>query len=474
MNRALFSTVVDKTLWTLFLAIVFILPFLPPFIFESTWWLVISFVFLAISLHVLFCNDIIKRRCGKSLVRIFPILVLIAISVLWQWLQIVIYSEQQLIKNLEHDSLVHWFSIDKRISVSPVASWWQLSTSVYMLGLTLLATLLINRRSRIKQIVWLITGVVVLHAVIGILAQFQGLVLVDASSIDGHYDVARGVFVNRNHFASFMILGSLGLLTFLFARILRANEGVSLASFLDEVLSPRLLLYAGIIIVLFALLLSQSRAAFLGIIASSIVIIAVAAKHRARLNLGIFTAGFLVLIILSLIVAGEGLITRLNSESFSLGERLIQWEITLRAIGDRWFSGYGAGSYAMVFQLYRENAPLREVVFDQSHSYWLTIWLEQGLPGLLLQIAIVVLGLYQAIKNLSRRTGTFVNAISLACLFVMLCCIIQSLVDFNLQVVNLRSLFFLVVALVYIAPCLYDGRSTNGGKKRTKNKPTIS
>jgi len=450
----LLSRFIDKSLWALFLIMIFALPLMPPFIEANLWSAYMALVFLSIGFYVLCCNEQIERRSQRSIKAFLPIFILLVLSVFWQWLQLVLPGAHSLVGQLENSSIDAWFNPQNIVSVSVDGSWWQILFSLYLLGFSVLSLLLINKRRRLNQLLWLLALTVVIHAVIGIVAKFQGTILVDRAALDGHYEVARGVFVNRTHFAGFIVLASVGILSFLFRRIWQSREGFSLSGLLDEVLSVNLLFYMGLILILFAMALSQSRAGFLGILVASLIVLLVSAYYKRRLNLKAVLLVFLSLVCLSIVFAGQGLITRLGSESLSLGERTLQWAVTLEAIKDRWFSGYGPGSYALVFQAYRDYSPLREVVFDQAHNYWLTIWLEQGLPGLIIQISIAVLAIKKSISNLRNERSTLVNGVSLACLFTLICAIIQSLVDFNLQVVNLTSVYFLTIALVYLAPCI--------------------
>lgn len=448
------SLIVDKSLWLVFLALVLVLPFMPPFISESVWWPLVAIVFLSLSIYLSLCAKTIEQRSQRSLKLFLPIFVLLLMSVVWQLVQILLGGDHVLVESLKDQSTLSWFFPQERISVSTLSSWWQVSASIFTLGFCFLAVLLINTRSRIKQLLWLLTFICVVHAVIGVVAKFNGLVLVDRLAIDGHYDVARGLFVNRNHFASFLILSSVGILALVFQRLLQAKERASIAGFLDEVLSPNLLLYVASMVILFALMLSQSRAAVLAVMLSSMLVLMLFALLKRRIDLKALGAIVVAFLGLSVIFAGDGLVTRLYSEGLSLGERVLQWSITWEAIQDRWFSGYGSGTYAFVFQAYRGDAPLREVVFDQAHNYWLTIWLEQGLPGLVIQLAIVFLAIQKCISNLRASQSSLTSGVLLACLFVILCSIIQSLVDFNLQVVNLRVFYLLAVLLIFISPTL--------------------
>ncbi|NNC98791.1 MAG: hypothetical protein HKN85_01280, partial [Gammaproteobacteria bacterium] len=122
------------------------------------------------------------------------------------------------------------------------------------------------------------------------------------------------------------------------------------------------------------------------------------------------------------------------------------------AIQRAWLFGYGGGSYETVFQYFREYSQFRQVSFNQSHNDYLHLWLEQGLLGLLLWLAALVLAIRHAVITIRATGSTLIKAVSAAALLVLTAALLQSGVDFNLQIVNIRSLFFVIIALLYSTP----------------------
>ena len=151
----------------------------------------------------------------------------------------------------------------------------------------------------------------------------------------------------------------------------------------------------------------------------------------------------------------------LHIHEFQLGERTSQWQITLQAIGSAPITGYGAGSYAQVFQSVRGLEDLRQVVYNQAHNQYLHLWLEQGLIGLLLWLSLAWLALKSAHKFILRSKSTLEKSVLIAAFVVILSGLIQALVDFNLQITSIQLYFFLWMALIYVTPDLHSRHSRN-------------
>ncbi|NND81203.1 MAG: O-antigen ligase family protein [Gammaproteobacteria bacterium] len=301
---------------------------------------------------------------------------------------------------------------------------------------------------------------VVFHGVSAIVANGAGVYLVDPRQLDGHFDVARGWFVNRNHFAAFMLLCSVGGIS---AVLPERQDSVKV---LVKVAAAVMLT-----LVSAAIIMSQSRAA-LGCLLLLPVLIVLLLQHLRGCN-GLWwirkrqsylLAGALlglVLLVLALNFGGE-LVRRILHGGLGIGERGLQWQVTWQAISDRLIVGHGGGSYASVFQAYRGDAELRQVVFDQAHNDYLHIWLEQGLIGLTLWLAFIALAFKSGWQALHNTRSSLIAATLASGLCITLFALLQSFVDFNLQIVNLRSYFFVIIALLLAVPTLPGGsRTTN-------------
>ena len=145
-----------------------------------------------------------------------------------------------------------------------------------------------------------------------------------------------------------------------------------------------------------------------------------------------------------------------------MGERTIQWQITLSAILQVPISGYGGGSYGTVFQVFREYSELREVIFNQSHNEYLHICLEQGLIGLTLWLLLISIVFRSALRSLSRTSSSLTKSVLLSSILVLAAALMQATVDFNLQIVNIRIYFFAIMAMIFAVPSTSQRKARHG------------
>lgn len=344
-----------------------------------------------------------------------------------------------------------WFKHDGRISIEPQTTRMVFLSQAFIFFWLLITLSFITNRRRINELIITIMLIGLMHALIGIYAKLDNLILVDRQALDGHFNVARGLFVNRNHYASFICITLIGAITYFIKSLMHEwRQQRLLLAILDVVLSPKLFYFSAIVIGVIALLFSQSRAALFGFLFAffSIVLVFITFDKRV-INKG----RVLPLLCISIVVIGyffgQELVQRLSVQGVSIGERIDQWKITWVAIQNSPLFGYGAGSYSTVFQIYREHDALRQVVFDQSHNEYLHLWLEQGAIGLGLFICFIAVLFYKTIKAYQVRYSTLVNALAISGVVVIISVLTQALVDFNLQILNIRCFFFVIIGLMF-------------------------
>ncbi|MFT6006327.1 MAG: hypothetical protein ACI9SX_001301 [Pseudoalteromonas tetraodonis] len=112
----------------------------------------------------------------------------------------------------------------------PELTKWMFLSSIFELVLFLIALCLIDTRLRLKQLLVLLMLVGLVHCTIAIVAKFGNLYLVDVKQLDGHFDAARGFFINRTHLAAFRSLTLIGAMSFQM-RILIRNSSKSTNNF---------------------------------------------------------------------------------------------------------------------------------------------------------------------------------------------------------------------------------------------------
>lgn len=408
-------------------------------------------------------------RCHwRALQKARWVIAMLTLSLVWLALQMVLPAAPDPVGDMPGSTLAPtWFDPVSVISVVPDKTRWLLASSVLVFCVFLFSLALIDSRTRLKQLLVLLMLIGSLHALIGINAMYSNIYLVDVKQLDGHFRMARGWYVNRNHFAAFLNLSLIASIAFVLKELISSNGKSWLAHALDIIVSPKIVYLASAGLVLIAILLSQSRGALAGLILATAAVTMLAKWYepRARLNWKYALLAAL-LIVLAFFNFGADLWTRLSNEFFYIGERSTQWAITWQAIQAAPFFGYGGGSYGTVFQIFREQVDLRDVVYNQSHNDYLHIWLEQGLLGLLLWLGVLVLTIRHALLSLKKTNSTLIAAVLMASLVVMLAALLQAGVDFNLQVVNIRCYFFIILAIAFASPYV---RQNSTSRRRRKS-----
>lgn len=455
---------IDAALWTLFLVGLVCLSFLSNRFDSLVWQTAVGVFYIYCGCYAFALATGQIRYNRKAVIAAMPVLTCLTLSSVWLALQQILPGSFERI----FDSLVGmtppgWYQVNGKISLVPERTRLLMLASIFVLAWFALCLAQIYSRRRLQQVLWVLLGVAVLHALVGQLALSGGAFLVDEDLVDGHFNVARGWFVNRNHFASLLVIAGSAGVALAFQQLFNRR---SLANGLDRkaVFRAKLLvLLLSFCLILLVLLQSQSRAGLLSPMLAIILLTIASFCGGWRMpptptKIVVVTALTIVCILtLLLFFYGELMLQRLSS--LSLGERVLQWRITFEAIRTAPWLGYGGGAYATVLQATRDHAELRQVVYNQSHNEYLHIWLEQGLVGLLFWLGIIFYTAWSGVRSFRQSQSSLVQGVVLTGLIGCLSTLLQACVDFNLQVVNLRSYFFLLIALIFVAPHVHYAKA---------------
>lgn len=441
-----FLRVFDSAVWLFFITLVVAASFIRGGYAEAQW-LIYSAVFYGWFGFFLLLLLFKGRNLKRSVVSAKWLTALFLISLLWLALPLYLPVNHYLNELLASTkSNIYpkpdWFSPSLLWSVNPERTRSLVLSELLMLCVFVATLLLIDSRKRVKQILYLFLLVGVVHALIGIFGVFANVLFVDVKEVDGHYSAARGLFVNRNHYGAFIVLILFGSFGFALRNVISNNKNIKFHNILVIVFS---------LVSLAGLFLSQSRGAAMGLILG----VACAAffgltKGIKVSKLTVLFASLLVILILSYF--GQTLLHRFSADALSLGERTLQWRVTIEAILTNPWLGYGGGSYVTVFQIFRADVDLREVVFAQSHNHYLHLWLERGLIGLALWLTIFALIIVQCLAKLKNVTSSLIKSVLVAGLIILISALTQSLVDYNLQNLNIRFYFYVMIGVMYSAP----------------------
>jgi len=461
------TPILDTFIWYSYLLILIAVSFLNDYYSSKIWLSVSACIYVLCGLCAF--SAISGGRCNwRGLIAAKYVLAILAAMLVLLLLQMTLpisYPMEHLLfsNSLFDGTPPDWFQPNTRWSIVPHKTRWLFTSEILIFSIFTLSIALLVSRRRLKQLLFVFLFVGIIHAVVGILAKYGQYVLVDTKQLDGHFTAARAWFINRNHFAAFVSLSLIGALAYQL-KILTLQTRISFRSLLvDQLLSFKSVYLVGLIVGLVGLVLSQSRAGFLSLLISLLLVLlslgrttlADSIKYRRHSILLPMT----VIVITILVYFGGELLARFSSDSL-LGERTAQWALTWQAIKPVWLIGYGGNSYADVFQIVRGYEDFRQVLFNQAHNDYLHIWLEQGLLGLSLWLGFLVLAIRNAYVSLANTTSTLVSATLISSLVVILAALAQSLVDFNLQILNIRYYFFVIISLLFSVPTIRQKKGT--------------
>lgn len=122
-------------------------------------------------------------------------------------------------------------------------------------------------------------------------------------------------------------------------------------------------------------------------------------------------------------------------------------QVTLRAAANVFPVGSGIGSFVPFYAMYENPADIGPSYVNHAHSDWLELWLEAGVPGLLL--AFLFLGWFGAAIYRTWRHGdaTIDSLLAQAASISVMLLLAHSLVDYPLRTTALACLFAFACAL---------------------------
>ncbi|MSP14981.1 MAG: hypothetical protein EXR62_18745 [Chloroflexi bacterium] len=148
--------------------------------------------------------------------------------------------------------------------------------------------------------------------------------------------------------------------------------------------------------------------------------------------------------------------------NFGIVERLAHWQAAWGMIASAPWTGIGAGNYPVAyaaFALPRWTDPL-----GHAHNYYLNIWAEAGLIGLLVFLWLVIAMFRVALPAVQRRSSWISRAVALGSVGMLVAVSIHNLFD-SLFVHNLYLQIALLLGLVVVTTVKPDPDfRTNGGK----------
>lgn len=244
---------------------------------------------------------------------------------------------------------------------------------------------------------------------------------------------ARSVFETRNTHAAFLNLVALPASAYYLQMIADKTAPRHYSVILGMVLLSLFL----------SIFLTASRGATLSLAISAGLLTALTLRSVPRralvLLLGLLAAAFLV----SKILHGE--LSERLPQLVQDSPRLIIWESSWNLLQASPWQGIGLGLFYLAYPPYRNPADNTGGFF--AHNDYLQIWIETGLPGLLLLLAVLAAASWlfiRALRKTGLRGGNHVEMTGLFC--GLLAVAGHSVVDFNLYILSIMMMSGLSLA----------------------------
>lgn len=454
--------ILDGLCWLSLLVLLMVLP-LPFGAYNPFYWSFFAAIAATLLCIVLLIRVTDQRADYKQLFAARYILIFWLIQIIYCIWQMT--SSGSFFQNLDLGtglSVPKWFVPQSSMHANSYAGVAWLARSLFTLIVFLLALTTINTQKRIRWTIYAIITSAIFHALIGLLAKLSSLHLVAEQSLDGHYTVLRGLFVNRNHYAAMINYGLAmlsvgGFYALYLQRSILPSLRQRVINLLDTTLPRKLAWSCAVIISLICINLSTSRAAMLGLVVSFFIVVVLATIFDKEFRLNIKWLSIIAACLFGIIIFSgvDGFIGRFEEGLLSIGERREQWRITWKITQKYWLFGTGTGTYADVFQYFRQFGGLRQTVYDQSHSLFLQILMEQGLVGFSFWIASIVAMFYCLFLGFQKNSSRYMKSVILGVSIAVLMALIQSLVDFNLLLPALNVYFYCLLAVGIAAGTVY-------------------
>jgi hypothetical protein len=303
-------------------------------------------------------------------------------------------------------------------------------------------------------------AIVLLQSVAAIVCLYAGWGLIDialkagrtpwleAASASGYVS---STFVNRNSFATYAGAGLVaigGLILRLYRHEGAMIDGparVRIASFIEITGQKGAALLGGAFLILVALLLTGSRG---GIIATGLGLFVLAVvsfkpdRQRSAEQLAMIAIGTL-LVGAVFLTFGDPFVENLSARGLGDTNRLLVYLITLRSIADVPVLGFGYGTFADVFPMYRDRSISVLGVWEQAHNTYLEVFQGLGLIfGSMLVVGVLIL-VWRCVEGVTARQENATVPRVAAAVAVLVG--VHALVDFSLQIQAVALTFMAVL-----------------------------
>ena len=294
---------------------------------------------------------------------------------------------------------------------------------------------------RAGLLLWSIAAITCVYAVYGLLAFWlmPGHILWSENQI--HRSFVYSTFINPDSFAAYAGIGFIvfcGLILRLYRNEFAAIGGsirFRIASFIELTGQKGVALLGGAFVILVALFLSGSRGGIAATALGLFVLLALTVRTRKQDSVaqrGTIIAFVAVLVGVTFLAFGDVLVGRITQFGFRDNSRLAVYLIVMRSILATPLLGYGYGTFADVFPMFRDQSVSTFGKWDLAHNTYLEVFQGLGLLFGAMLVASIVLLVMRCVKGaLTRQENETIPCVAAGAAVLAGA---QSLVDFSLQI----------------------------------------
>ncbi|MBE0614454.1 MAG: O-antigen ligase family protein [Burkholderiales bacterium] len=282
-------------------------------------------------------------------------------------------------------------------------------------------------------------------------AMYGGLASLSESGAAAH-----GSFVNRNHFAAYLVMClsvGLGLLVSELTGDVAQSWKQFFRNIVAWILSPRMILRLALVVMVIALVLTHSRGGNFSFFISMLIAgsIGLLLAKRASRSMMVLIAS---LIVIDIFIVGayfgvQNVLDRIEQTKIETEDR---GDVALEAVAmwkDYPVFGVGLGAFRTVFPQYPKQDHGK--LFTHAHNDYLEFACENGIVGLALLAWLALSSLLSALRAQITRRDPLMRGISFGALMSMIAMGMHSAADFNLQIPANALTFMLILAFAWIS-----------------------
>jgi len=283
-----------------------------------------------------------------------------------------------------------------------------------------------------------------------------------------HSDSVTGTFVNRNHLSGYLEMIIPLILGLIIARIdlfslvgLKWREKLLRLS--EKGLSTNLLLSLGLIIMSLAIIFSKSRSGVFLLVFIFILFFQLTMMyfrgnmHQKKWIKNFLRVVFLIIIFISLYIGIGATLERFALDKLLQEQRPTFWANTLDIISEFPLFGTGLGTFPSIYPDYEANRiPMG---LFHAHNDYLEYLSELGVLGMILLLGGILFMVINSFLVWKVRRYPEVKGLALGGIVAVICILIHSITDFNLQIPANMMLFSVVLSLT-IVTAFYKRRNT--------------